>query len=62
MTLRTRDVAHLLDTTPAAVHKLVQDGRLKAIRRGRGKAVKYDSNSVAGEMARRSTSNRKGNG
>jgi excisionase family DNA binding protein len=54
MTLRTKDVAQLLKTSEQSVHKLVQTGKLKAIREGKGKPVKYDARSVAGEMARRS--------
>jgi excisionase family DNA binding protein len=53
MTLRTKDVAHLLKTSEANVHKMVQKGKLKAIREGKGKPVKFDTRSVAGEMARR---------
>lgn len=53
MTLRTKDVAQLLKTSEQNVHKMVQAGKLKAIREGKGKPVKYDARSVAGEMAAR---------
>lgn len=51
--LTTKEVAKLLRTSEHAVHKLVQSGKLKADRKGRGKRVTYDTQSVAGEMANR---------
>lgn len=53
MTLRTSDVAELLDTTPAAIYKLVQAGTIKAYRRGRGARLVFDTRSVWAERERR---------
>lgn len=53
MRLTTGEVAELLGTTPAAVHKLVQARKLKAVRQGRGRPVLYDRESVEQERRRR---------
>jgi excisionase family DNA binding protein len=51
--LSTIDVAQLLGISEAAVHRLVQRGRLRAIRKGRGKRRVYVTGSVIAEMERR---------
>jgi len=51
--LSTSDVAALLRISEAAVHRLVQRGRLRAIRKGRGKRRVYVTGSVIAEMERR---------
>lgn len=51
--LRTDEVAQLLNTTPANVHKMVQAKRLKAHRSGKGNRLLFDTHSVAAEMLKR---------
>ena len=51
--LSTTDVAALLGITVAGVHKLVQRGRLRTVRKGRGRPTLYLPSSVIAEMDRR---------
>lgn len=51
--LTTTHVAKLLGTSTDSVHKLVQRGRLKAYRTGKGSRLKFDTESVRAEWLRR---------
>jgi hypothetical protein len=53
MRLNDTDVAQLLRISEASVHRLVQRGRLRGIRKGRGKRRVYVTDSVVAEMDRR---------
>lgn len=51
--LTTKDVAALLNVGTDAVHKLIARGRLRAVRKGKGRPTLYVVSSVVDELERR---------
>ena len=56
--MNVREAASVLHTTEQGIHKLIQRGRLKAERRGRGSPIYLDEREVVAEAVRRSQERR----